>query len=279
LKRIIIAVALASLAGGIASASSAFSCGGAAITTNNCYTVSALPHFTTQLDWAAFGTSNGDFSQMFTHTQADGVVIQAQALNAPGTQQGLQLASNYARFFNGTTWQNATGTPYSYNGRFDAPPNTGATSAIPPGTPGDSLLGLGLNGTSAGSLLLNFHTNVTDIGFRLASTTNLTFDGVVSLYSGLNGGGNLVAQLNLTNSVGGTCPGLSLAVPVPCNDAALVAFLAQAPFKSIVISTNDTTGFHIGNVFYTSVPEPTSLILCGCGVALLWAGKKRRQRS
>ena len=31
----------------------------------------------------------------------------------------------------------------------------------------------------------------------------------------------------------------------------------------------------MGDLFVTSVPEPTPMILCGCGALLLFIGKKR----
>ena len=281
MKRVLIAVSLATLVAGMASASTAFSCSGVATASNSCYS-SNLPIFNTQLDWAVFGTPDGTLHSGVWTASSNGISVDVSTQNVAATE-GLKTAYNYARILDNGFWALPTEiagiSPYNFNGHFDAPPDV--NSAFGPSSPGDHLMGLSLDGTSQNSLMtLNFSQTFNDIGFRIAAVSNPTFDAIISIYSGANGTGTLLNQLNLSSlGGGGTCASLRNSTPVPCNDAPFVAFMAQNAFASMTIWTNDNTGFFISNLSIAEAPEPTSLILCGCGVALLAFGKKRISRS
>jgi hypothetical protein len=264
------------------SASTAISCSGDAAAVNSCYS-SHLSSFNTQLDWAIFGPADTALHTGMWTASSGGMTVDVSAPNTSGAE-GLRLADNYSRILSGGVWMqayNLPSPPYSFPGHFDSQPDAGA------GSPGDHLMGLRLDGTNAlGAMMINFNSPLTDLAFRMASTTSSLFNANVQIFSGINGGGTLLGQLNLSGLTGGgVCPGLNMNPPVPCNDAPWLAFLAQSGIRSVSISSSDPTGFYIGHLYVgngsivTTAPEPASLILCGCGAALLFFGKKRRQRS
>jgi hypothetical protein len=276
--------------GGSLSASSAFSCSGVANSSNSCYT-SHLSSFNTQLDWAVFGTPDGNPHFGVWTATSQGITINVLAsATSQSTMEGLRTAVNYNDVFIGGTWQPAVDfppQPYSFVGHFDAPPNAQPGSPIAPGSPGDHLMGLLLDGVNAsGSLNINLSAAQTNLAFRLAAQHNSLFNATIQVFSGINQTGTLLDTINLTNFAGGgTCTSLisvNHAAPVPCNDAPFVGFLATTGIRSLSISSNDATGLYLGNLMITTpsaVPEPTPLIFCGCGLALLIIGKKRWRRS
>jgi len=253
-----------------------------------------LPSFTTQLDWAVFdapGLPSGAIRTTPWVATSNGIGITVSQ-NA-GANGGLITANNFDSVFEGGHWVAAENSinpqPYAFRGHFDAPPNTQPGSPIAPGMPGDHLMGLYLNGVSNTSVMtINFAQALDDLAFRLASTTTSTFDTTIRIFSGINGVGQ-IGSLSLTGLAGGgTCTSLFSAANggtnvIPCNDAPFAGFLNFGTIRSVTISSSDPTGFYLGNLFVsepeTTTPEPTPLMLCGLGVALLVLGKKRWRRS
>ena len=282
MNRIFIAAMIASMVGGTLSASTAISCSGDATSVNSCI-ASHLTSFTTQLDWAMFGTADGALHTGVWTASSGGMTLDVSAPGTSGMNEGLRIADNYSRIYLNGAWvasYNTISPPAAFAGHFDAPPDLSTASTGGPGYPGDHLMGLRLDGTnSLDSMMINFSSPLTDLSFRMASLTSSTFNATVSIFSGVNGTGTLLGQLNLSGLTGGGagCTGLNLPTPVPCNDAPWLAFLAQSGgIRSIIINSNDPTGFYISNLFEsTTVPEPSPLILCGCGAGMLWIGKKR----
>jgi len=258
---------------------------------NSCLN-SHLPSFQTQLDWAVFdapGIPTGAIHNGSWSALSNGINITVSYQNA-GANGGLITANNFDSVFENGHWvpaQNSVNAqPYAFRGHFDAPPNTQPGSPIAPGSPGDHLMGLYLNGVSnAGVMTINFTQALDDLAFRLASTTSSTFDTTIRIFSGADGV-NQIGQLTLNGLTGGgTCTSLFSAANggttvIPCNDAPLVGFLSAGNIHSVTISSSDPTGFYVGNLLVTEdVPEPTPLVLCGLGIALLAFGKKRWSRS
>jgi hypothetical protein len=291
LKQLLLSLGIATLIGGPLSASTGFVCSGAATAANPCYT-SKLTSFATELDWATFGTPDASIHPGLWTSPTASAVIDV-GTNLAADVGGLRTADNYADILDATRWRQrsffSTPQPYGFQGHFDAPPNTAADSAIVPGAPGDHLMGLAANGTTAaGAMTVNFTDKLASLGFRLAANQMSVFDATISIFSGLNGTG-LIDTLTLTSSGGGgICTSLSSTsnspfVPVPCNDAPLVGFIGTAGIKSLTVTTTDATGFYISKLLYTPssgdiiTPEPTSLLLSGFGVALLVFGRRRRR--
>jgi hypothetical protein len=122
---------------------------------------------------------------------------------------GLRIADNFASIFEGGQWilaMNSLTAPYPFQGHFDPPPNTSATSAIPPGSPGDHLMGLYLNGTtSAAHMTVSFDEAMSDLGFRLASNQLSTYDATIRIFSGMNATGAMIGEMNLSAMGAGGC--------------------------------------------------------------------------
>jgi hypothetical protein len=273
----------------VVQASSVISCSGTAASVNSCIS-SNLPNFQTQLDWAVFGTPDGTTHTGVWTASSGGLTID---VNSTGSGVlGQRVADNYASLLIGGNWvlaSNVPGSPYAAPQHFDAPPDTTSSgSAMNPGNPGDHLIGLVTNGSStAGQLLLNLSTGQQSLGFRIGSTSNNLFDATIQLFSGANQTGTMLVNQTFANlNGGGTCANLFVTnsnPPAPCNDAPFLAFLnfTTNQIQSVRIMTNDVDGFYIGNLQLggaQAVPEPTSLIFCGCGVALLIIGKRQWKR-
>src|SRR5438067_280787 len=226
-KRIIIALAIANIIGGVLQANTVISCSGTAAAVNSCYS-SNLPAFNTRLDWAVFGSPDGSSNNGVWTTNAGGITVSAQ--NQGGL--GLRLADNYASVFTNGHWvlaSNLANQPYSLSGHFDAPSDVMPSSAVTPGYPRDTLIGLKLNGVSAAAnMLLDYSAGLNGVGFRIAATNNSTFDARVRLFSGLNGTGTLLEDYTFVNlNGGGTCASLFVTnsnPPKPCDDAPYVGF-------------------------------------------------------
>ena len=119
-------------------------------------------------------------------------------------------------------------------------------------------MGLLVDGTTAaGVLTVNFSRGLGALGFRMAANELSMFDATVRIFSGLNGTGVQIDQLNLRDLAGGgLCTSLSASsnsnlVPNPCNDAPFLGFLATGGIRSLTVGTSDTRGFYIGNLLYT----------------------------
>ncbi len=289
MKRIFIAAALAQILGGLLTASTVISCSGVATSTNPCY-ASALPNFQTRIDWAIFGFADGNnHNGLWTASANNGLTINVKSINTP---QGVMLVDNYdAKFVNGAwvDYQDLINAPANFMGNFDAPPDTSATSAFAPGDPGDHLIRfIGNTMDTNGKLILNFNGTVQAIGFRIQSNsdTNPTFTPHVQLYSGAFGTGSVILDTTIPNlSGGGECQTLTISnsnPPTPCNIAPLIGFVGYPGIRSIGIQVDDVDGFLLGNLslggLALDVPEPTPLIFCGCGLALLAVSRRHWRR-
>src|SRR5436305_9030904 len=198
LNRIFIFLAFAIALEGSAGASTTFTCSGTANSANSCYT-SNLTNFNTQLDLALFPAANGSIYNGVWTVNTGGITFSASTNLTPNTG-GLQTAVNYSDLFESGIWMSRLFSlnpqPYGFQGHFDASPDFFPTSAIPPATPGDHLIGLAVNGTtSTGILTMSFSNALESVGFRLASNYNSSFDSTVRIFSGLNGTGTQIDQL------------------------------------------------------------------------------------
>jgi hypothetical protein len=295
LKRLITALTIA-MCGGVLHASVVIDCSGDKTAVNSCY-ASNLPNFTTQLDWAVFGTPDGTIHNgVWTANNVLPGTSVSVTTQGTGATEGLRLANNYGSVFSNGSWQLAQNGPptqsYSFPGHFDAPPNTGLTSAVAPGDPGDHLIGLALDGSSIfPGMVVNFSSGVSEAGFRASSAFDANFQLRVQLFTGMGGTGTLLRDSTFSfNGSGGICNSLFVTVsnpPSPCNDAPFIAALNyNQGIQSMVISSSDTRGFYVGNLWIGNsnivigeAPEPSAIILSGCGIALLVAGRKRLRRS
>jgi len=254
-----------------------------------------MTNFQTKLDWAAFGTPDGVTQTSLWTATSNGYTIgvSEQGLSAG---QGARTAYNYDSIYFAplANWYPKTmfgGVPNSFNGNFDSIVTTNGTptpgSPSPSDTPyGDHLMGFVGNGqtlNSTGLIIDLGQNNITSLGFRIAATHNTSFNMTLRLFDGLSGGGNSLGVFNLSNLTGGgTCasltasPGIS---PVACNTATFVAALNFANVRSFSVMTNDLAGFYIDDLYLTSTPEPTPLILAGFGLILVFIGKKKFTRA
>jgi hypothetical protein len=276
---------LAGLFGGALHASTVISCAWATSGPNNCVTA-GLPNFQTQLDWAAFGTPSGAVNTgLWTNNMGKFTVTVSE--QSPGVGEGARTADDFGSVKSGGIWyatnQSPDPAPFAFVGHFNSITDNQPSSPLAPDSPyGDHLMGLVGNGTTNASraLVISFgNTDITDLAFRIAATTTTSFTSSFSLYSGVNGTGTLLATFNSGSlSGGGTCAGLvsvSHAAPVPCNDAMMLMATGYSGIQSVVIKTNDPNGFYVGDIFVSSVPEPSTLVFGACGVVLLFLGRKR----
>jgi hypothetical protein len=251
---------------------------------------SQLPNFQTQLDWAVFGTPNGAiYNGVWTTNNIlpSGVDVSVSAQGVSGSAEGLRLAYNMGSVFMGGDWVPASlpaNQPYSFGGHFDAPPDAQPTSAVAPGSPGDHLLGLALDGTPLGGsphdLVVDFSSGVTNVGFRVSSVYDANFTVRVQVFTGLDGTGTMLSDSSFSyTGSGGQCAGLFVSgtrpTPVPCNDAPFIAALGyNKQAQSVLISTTDARGFYVGDLFVSDAPEPASVILSGFGILAIVARRR-----
>jgi hypothetical protein len=198
--------------------------------------------------------------------------ITAGLTKGPGFTGGPTLGrvDNGFLYFNGTAWTqiNASTQASMFGGHFDSIPDSTA------GTPfGDHLVGFQ---AAQGPLLINFSMPINSVGFYISTKNSSTVDATIKAYDVLNPTTSTVPVLSyrVTDTAGGgaNCAGLSLKPPVPCNDAPFLAIDALSnQFKSIVISTTDTNGFYIDQMYIAAaeeVPEPASALLIAGGIVL-----------
>ena len=287
----ILATLLAGLFGGALHASTVISCGWDTSALNTCL-AGGLTNFQTQLDWAAFGTPDSTVHSTLWTATTGGLNITVSEQNA-GAGEGARSAYDFGSVKYLGTWYDANSapvaSPFNFVGHFNSITDNQPASATPPDSPyGDHLMGFAGNGAGGAnkSLVIDFGTaTISDLAFRIAAVSTVSFNASMTIYSGANGTGTILATYSsgLLNG-GGTCSGLiSVAgsAPVPCNDAAMLMATGFTGARSVVINTTDLNGFYVGDVFVTSTdtPEPTPFVFAGCGLLLLILGKKRWGRA
>jgi hypothetical protein len=265
---------------------------------NSCIS-SNLPSFTTRLDLGAVsGTStltNNPYHNVVWSTSnvLPGMDI---SVSDQGTDsnEGLLRAYNMAYYKDSFgDWTDAGFYPYGYfPGRFDAQPDTAPPSAVAPGDPGDILLGLYLNGASSNrSILLSFDAAGFDnVGFRISSIINNNFTARIQIFANAAGTGTALydssgdSQFSYLGA-GGQCSTLFTTVthgdPIPCNNAPFVGFTGYGgTARSILISTDDPNGFYMSQLYLgVASPEPGTILMGGCGLALLVFARRRSRRN
>jgi hypothetical protein len=136
------------------------------------------------------------------------------------------------------------------------------------------------------ALILNFSSGFDNLGFFAAAQHATDYSLRVQVFAGAFGSGLSLGDFtfDLTGS-GGTCASMNAVPPTGCNDA---PFIFASAFgngaHSVVLSSNDVRGLYIGNLHIfdgsapNAVPEPASVILSGCGIALLLVSRRLRRR-
>jgi hypothetical protein len=289
-KTKLLAVAIVTILAGALQASTVINCAWDGSSLNSCFT-GGLPNFQSKLDWAAFGTPDGAVHTALWTASSAGYTIGISEQNL-ATGQGAWTAYDYDSVYVGGTWYPraiAPGTyPKNFVGHFDSITNP---ANLPPAQPGsgqfggDHLMGFAGNGGALNStgLIIDFNAFVTDIGFRIAATSNSSFNVTLSLFAGAGGTGASMGSFNINGLIGGgTCSSLSTvggAAPVACSDAHFVGALGLAGARSATISANDIDGFFLSDLYLNQLPEPTSFIFAGCGLVLLIIGRKKFNRA
>jgi hypothetical protein len=258
-------------------ASTVITCSESAMVSNTC-AAAHITDFNANLQWNALGPATG---VPFTSTASAQVGNNTVSVSASGGS--MILADNYGMISNGFGgWINPAvlpAAPFRFTGRFDAPPDTAAAGFQPVGSPGDYLVGVYQNNSP---MMLAFSQAVDEFAFRISTNSLLTFDFTITEYASLNGTGTALATNTFTNLAGGgNCPGLFNIPPTPCNDAPwVVGSFGSTPVGSIVIHTNDTSGFYVGGLYMTETPEPGTIGLIGLGlVSVALMARRRRKRT
>ncbi len=292
----LLALTIVGLFGGVLQASTVLSCGWDTTALNSCFS-GGLTNFETKLDWAAFGTPDGSVNTGLWTANTGGYNISVSTENT-GSGDGMRTAYNFDAVKVGGVWTEpgiaGIPTPYSFPGHFNAVTDNQPSSPMAPDSPyGDHLMGLATDGTPLNSsapktLVIDFGgANIADLGFRIAATSNFSFDATVQFFSGANGTGASLGSWTFSGLPnGGVCNTLAStggSAPVPCNNAYFIGatnFLSNGlgTIHSASISTNDVDGFYVGDLMVTSTPEPTPFVFAGFGLVLLVIGKKKWKR-
>ena len=279
--------------GGTLQASTVIDCPGPSATqVSNC--VGSIPTFDHRLDWAALGQPfngtvfNGTWSANNVDNSGNNVSVGSQSA---GSGEGLRLAYNIGLVMIGGVWTDASvsGIGYNHPGHFLTTSTPAASIPALQADPTIQLMGLALNGTSAlPSMLLNFSTGLTSFGFYGASQHNADFSLRVQVFAGANGTGALLNDNTFSYSPGngGICPSLLTpgGPPVGCNNAPFYfgsGFTGNGA-QSIVVSTSDNRGFYLSGIYFsdvTQIPEPTTVVLSGCGLLFLAAAGRKFRRT
>jgi len=290
-KAKILAAMLAGFFGGALHASTVISCAWTTSALNSCLT-GGLANFQTQLDWAAFGTPDGTVHSSLWTANMGGLNVSVSEQNA-GVGEGARSAYNFGSVKFAGTWYDANSapvaSPFDFVGHFNSITDSQPPAPTPPDSPyGDHLMGFAGNGVANASkmLVIDFGApTISNIAFRIAAISTVSFNASLTLFSGANGTGTVLGTYTSgTLTGGGTCSGLvsqSGSAPVPCNDAMMLMATGFTGVQSIALRTNDANGFYIGDIFLpgpTSVPEPSPMIFAGAGLLLLFLGKKRWSR-
>jgi hypothetical protein len=229
------------------------------------------------LDWNALGSALNN-----TYDPTANAGAPWQAVTNGGITVGLNVGPGFTgnptleRVDNGFlydpsgTWVPVPITSASmFPGHFNSIPNADAGASY-----GDHLVGFA---AAQGPLLIQFSSPIDMVGFYISSKNDSGVDATIKAYNVLNPTTSDIPILSyrVTDTTGGgaNCVGLSLKPPVPCNDAPYLAVGgANGQFMSVVISTTDTNGFYIDELFLgapTDVPEPASVFLIGGGLVLV----------
>jgi PEP-CTERM motif-containing protein len=236
-----------------------------------------ITDFNANLQWNALGPASGI---PFTGTASGNSGNTTVSVTSSGS---MILADNYGMVPNGSGgWINPTflpSAPFRFTGRFDAPPDSAAAGFAPVGSPGDYLVGVYQNNSP---LMLAFSQAIGGFAFRVSTNSLMSFDVSITEYASMDGTGPALASNTFTNLAGGgNCPGLFNIPPTPCNDAPWIVAtgFGSTPVGSIVIHTNDTSGFYIGGIYTSDVPEPGTTGLIGLGlVSVAVLARNRRKR-
>jgi uncharacterized cupin superfamily protein len=289
-KRKLLVLAVAGLFGGALHASTVVSCSWASTATNSCIQ-GGLTNFATQLDWAAFGINGAVHTGLWTNTMSGyNVTVSEQNILAG---EGARTADNFGSVLYNGTWYDYQSAPIVVPNAFVGHFNSSSTPIVNVpgdyqniGVPGDHLMGLAANGggSSNRALVIDFGKVDPNFGFRIAAVQNASFNLTMNIFSGANGTGTLIGTYNFNSLTGGgTCATLRPGTgntPAACNDAPFIAALNVAAARSISLSTDDLHGFFIGDIYAGQVvPEPTPFLFAGCGLVLLYIGKKRWGRA
>jgi hypothetical protein len=272
-KRTLIWVVAALLSAAAAQASTVISCSESAMVTNTC-SAAHITDFNAVLQWNALGTASPvPFTNPATAVASG---VQVTVSDSGGK---MILADNYALLSNGLGgWIDPTAlpnAPFHFSGRFDSKPDATA------GSPGDHLVGVYQNNNS---MMLAFSQGLNEFAFRISSNSLMPlFNVTISEYASSDGTGVPLGTTTLASLTGGgNCPGLFAVPPVPCNDAPWVvgSGFNATQVHSIIVHTNDPSGFFIDGLFMQTVPEPATTALIGLGlVALSLIARQRQKRA
>ena len=210
MKRLLITIGILSMIAGALNASTVISCSGAATSANACYS-SNMPSFTTQLDWAAFGTPDALVlhTGVWTANNVSGYTISVDSSGALGTARADNYVSTLVQGF----WVAGMPGPYNFSGRFEAPSDSGNVFASPDQY-GERLMGLVGDGTQASATMtVSLNQGVSALGFRIDSFANPLFDVTMQLDPGALGTGSLLNTFNFNGLLGGPCASLENLLP------------------------------------------------------------------
>ena len=224
------------------------------------------------------------------------------AINVTLSSAGLlQRSDNTAFAWDGVEWTLPSLVPGGANistfaGRFAAPdlpclvgPPTcnyaGTDVGLTGGQFGDYLVGV----IGGAPLTISFATPVTSAGFLVSARTLLDFTATLQAYDSQN---NLIGTYAIVaGGLGGTCAGLTAFIngmPQPCTGDN--AYYAPAPFigfvappnqliTRLVLQTTDNSGLFLDRMYFSAVPEPSTVLLTGGGFGLLAWLLRRRART
>jgi hypothetical protein len=230
------------------------------------------------------GSNLGSLGQSGSWPVSVGTVLDAasnQNYFQISSNDQLTRADNTEMAWNGTNWAPAPfvdGTNIYFGGNFGAPSTPSATLPY-----GDNLLGaLAPSGASNGNpqITFTFSETLSYIQFQVSSAVSSDFVAQLLVFDSLN---NQLGTFQVTDTGdGGSCPGLAMRPPQPCNSAPLIWF--NDPNDSIakveLILFNDPSGVYIDQLGLASIPEPGSWTLTAAGlIAAAYVWKRRQARS